>query len=95
MIFRMPQLAVRDTPKLARDLDMVVRRKLEAAALHQPHDGVDDGFRREAVAHFRFEPEDVAGQMKCADLASPVGQQLVGANRAADDLVEYSAGYPP
>ena len=35
-----------------------------------------------------FEPEHVAGQMKRADLAASVGKQLVGANRAADHLID-------
>ena len=60
----------------------------EAAALHQAHGGVDDGFGREAMGGAGFEPEDVAGQMECADLAASVGKQLVGANRAADHLID-------
>ena len=88
VIFRMPQFAGRHAPELARDLDVALCRLLKAAALHQAHGGVDDGFRREPVVGAGFQPEDIARQMKCADLAPSVGKQLVGANGAADDLVD-------
>src|SRR6266446_2518688 len=84
----MPQLASRDAPKLARDPDIVVCRLLEAAALYEAHGGIDDGFRRQAMVHSRFQSEDVARQMKCANLAASVGQKLVGTNRAADHLID-------
>src|SRR3954447_501323 len=35
-----------------------------------------------------FETEDVPSQMESADLASPVGQQLVASNRTVHDLVD-------
>ena len=35
-----------------------------------------------------FETEDVAGEVKGADLAAPVAEQTIAANRAAHDLVD-------
>src|SRR5690348_17691996 len=39
-----------------------------------------------------FESENVAGEVEGADLPAAVAQDLVGANRAADHLVEILAG---
>src|ERR1700674_487779 len=84
----MPEFAGRHAPELARDPDVDARRLFEATAFHQAHGGIDDGLRRKAVVVARFESEDVARQMKRADLAPPIGKQLVSPNRAADDLID-------
>ena len=64
------------------------RGLLETAAFHQPHGGIDNGFRRQAAGNSQFEPEDIARQKKRADLAPSIGKQFVGPNRAADDLID-------
>ena len=87
MIFRMPEIAGGHRPELARDLNVDAGGLLEAAALHQPHRGIDDGFRGQPVDRSGFEAEDVAGQVECADLTPSVGEQLVAANRARNHLV--------
>src|SRR5258707_5278574 len=83
----MPEFACRHGPEFARDLYIASRRLLETAAFHQPHSGIDNGFRRKPVGHSRFEPEYFARQEKRADLAASIGKQLVSPNRAADDLI--------
>ncbi len=88
MVFRVPEVARGHRPELAGNLDVDAGRLLEAAALHQPHRGIDDGFRGQPVDRSRFEAENIARQMEGADLAASVGQQLVAANRARDHLVD-------
>ena len=84
----MPELTGGHAPEFAGDLDVYAGGLLEAAALYQAHGRVDDGFRGEAMAGARFESKDVARQEKCADLAAPVGEQLVSPNRAPDHLID-------
>src|SRR5262249_31799288 len=70
------------------DLDIGSSNLFEPAALHKTHGGVDDRFCREPVGGARFKPEYIAWQMKGADLTSPVGEELVGADRSGNHLVD-------
>src|SRR4029079_4479950 len=60
----------------------------QAAALHQADGGIGDCFGCQAMGGTRIETEHVTSQMGRADLAPAVAQELVGANRAADYLVD-------
>src|ERR1700676_967898 len=88
MIFGMPKVTGCHCPEFARNLNIASRRLLKAAAFYQSHGGIDNGFRREPVDHSRFEPEDVARQVKRADLTPSVRKQLVGPNGATDYLID-------
>ena len=81
MVFRVPEVAGRHRPKLARNLNIDAGRLLQAAALHQTHGRIDNGFRGEPMSCSGFKPEDVTRQMECADLTPSVGKQLVAASR--------------
>src|SRR5262245_77982 len=84
----MLQFARCERPEIAGDADVALRGLFEAPALHQAQRGVEDGFGGKAMGRAGFEAEDVAGQMEGADLAAAVGEQLVGAHRAANHLVD-------
>ncbi|MGY4344393.1 hypothetical protein ACVWXM_000857 [Bradyrhizobium sp. GM7.3] len=75
-------------PKLAGDLDVGGCGLLEARALHEAHSGVDDSFSSKAVGGAGFEAEHVAGKVEGADLAAAVGEKLVAAHGAGDDLID-------
>src|SRR5436190_22360336 len=83
----MTKVARRDGPEFARDLDIRFRCLLKMTASHQPHRSIDDSLRREPVGGSQFQPKDITREMKRADLASPVGKQLMCPDGAADDLV--------
>jgi hypothetical protein len=57
-------------------------------SFHKAYGRIDDGFGRKAVVGAGFQPKDVAGQQKRADLAASVGKQLVGPHGAADHLID-------
>jgi hypothetical protein len=73
------------------DLDIRSGGGFQAAALHQADGGVGDRFSRQAMGGAGIEAEHVAGQMERADLAPSVVEQLVGADRAADHLIDIFA----
>jgi len=58
------------------------------SATDDAHGGVDDRLRRKAMLAAVREAENVAGQVKGADLPAAVGQQLVAPYRAGFDLVD-------
>ena len=60
----------------------------QSAALYQTHGGVDDCFCSEAVDAAVLKPKNVTGQVECADLSPSVGEELVTAHRAVDDLID-------
>ena len=64
------------------------RNVLQAAPFHQPYCRIDDRFRGKSVGGTVLQPKNVAGQVEGADLAAAVGEELVAANRAVDDLVD-------
>ena len=61
---------------------------LEAAPLDQANRGVHDRLRRKPVLASVFQPEDVAGEVKRADLATAVRKQLVASHCAGLDLID-------
>ena len=61
---------------------------MHGAALDDQDVRVGDRLGREGVLVAHLEAENVARQVEGADLAAAVVQDLVGADRAADDLVE-------
>src|SRR6266702_6499838 len=88
----MPEVACRHGPQITCNLHIDAGGLFEAAALHEPHGGVNNGFSGQPMDSSRFEPENVTRQMECADLTPSVGKQLVGANRTADHLVDIFRG---
>ena len=62
VVFGVPEVAGRHGPELARDLNIDPRRLLEAAALHQAHGGIDNGFRREPVGSPDSSPKTSPGR---------------------------------
>src|SRR5215216_5151788 len=70
------------------DLDIRSRGGFQAAALHQTDSSIGDRFSRQAMGRAGIEAEHAAGQMERADLAPSVVEELVGANRAADHLID-------
>ena len=69
-------------------LEFARREVHHRAALDDEHVAVGNRFGREGVFSAGLEAKDVTGQIERADLAAAVGQHLVGAHCAADDLVE-------
>src|SRR4051794_12879415 len=88
----MPQLASGHGPEAPRYLNRDAGRLLEATAFHQANGGICDRFCSQPMNRSGLQPEYVARQMKRADLASAVVQQLVGTNRAANHLVDVFGG---
>ena len=67
------------------------RHTLQTFAFHETNRGVNDGFGCEAMETL-FEAEDIASQVKRADLATTVRQKLVTPNRAFNHLIEVVYG---
>ncbi len=84
----MPEVAGGHGPEFSRNLDIGPCCLFETAAFHQAHGGIDDGFRRQPVVGSGFESEDVAWQVKCADLTPSVRKQFVSPNGALNDLID-------
>lgn len=81
----MPEVACRHRPKLARDQNFDPGRLLKAAALHQTHGSIDNGFRCKPVGRSGFQAENITCQVEC--LTPPVGKQFVTANRTTYHLI--------
>jgi hypothetical protein len=83
-----PQLAVGEGEEFATDGGITIGKRRQHAALN--HEDFRIGYRlgRKDVLFVELQSEDVAGQIKPADLAAPVAENLVGAHAAADDLVD-------
>ena len=88
MVFRVPEIACGHGPEIVGNSDVGSCGGFQAAALHQADGGIGDRFGCQAMGGTRIETEHVTSQMERADLAPAVAQQLVGANRAADHLVD-------
>ena len=71
---------------------IVLRLTLQAFAFNKVNGGVDDGFGGETMDVPVFEAEDIARQVKRADLASTVRQEFVTTNRAFDHLIDIVCG---
>src|SRR5260370_2283459 len=69
------------------DREIGFRHALQAFAFHQANRGVNDGFGCEAM-EIMFEAEDIASQVKRADLAATVREKLVAPNRAFNHLID-------
>ena len=88
VVLGMLQIAGRHVQKVERDQRVAFRHMLQAASLHQSHGRIDDRLRGEPMNRTVFQAENVAGQVKSADLTAAVGKQLVASNRAVNDLVD-------
>ena len=88
MILHAPQFTRRQRPQLARDVVVSLRESRDGTPTDKQHARFDDRFSRVRVLALEFKAEDVAGRMKGLNLAPSVGQDSVGADSAADDLVE-------
>src|SRR3954452_15057474 len=84
----MPQAGCRHAEEIAGYRQIGLGDEFEAAALHQADGGVHDRLRGEAMVGSDLEAEDVVGEVKGADLAAAVGEQLVAPYRAGYDLVD-------
>jgi hypothetical protein len=60
MVLGMPEISGSHGPELARDLNIGGSRLLETSSLHQPHGGIDDGFRSQPMDGARFQSEYVS-----------------------------------
>src|SRR5258705_13661716 len=69
------------------DREIGFRHALQTFAFHETNRGVNDGFGCEAM-EIMFEAEDIASQVKRADLAATVRQKLVAPNRAFNHLID-------
>src|SRR5947207_1751701 len=84
----MAEVARRDGPEFARNLDIRFGGLLKTTASHQPHGRINDSLCGEPVGRSQFEPKDITREMKRTDLASPIRKQLVRADSAADNLID-------
>ena len=84
----MLKVAGRHVQKVEGDHRVAFRDVLETAPLHQPYCRIDNCLCGEAVLGTVFQPKNVTGQMEGADLAAAVGEELVAANGAVDDLID-------
>ena len=66
---------------------------LKARSFHEPQCGVDDGFRRKPVCRPVFEAKDVTGEVKGADLATAVGEELIASDRTIDHLIDIFGAF--
>ena len=82
------QLAAGQRPELAGDVVVARGERDDGAALDHEHLAVGDRLGGEGVLVADLEAEHVARQVERADLAAAVVEDLVGAHRAADDLVD-------
>src|SRR6516225_4339452 len=88
MLLHTSQFAGGQLPHLAGDIIVPCRKRHHRAAFDHDNLAVGDRFRRKRVLVSGLETENVAGQMEGSDLTAPVHQDLVGAHRSTDDLVE-------
>src|SRR5262245_63603729 len=92
MILGVTQIARCHVEQIVRHLHIVLGHQLEAATLEQADGGIDDRFGGKAVLRPDLEPENVADEMKRADLAPAVREQFVAPYRTALDLVNVVGG---
>jgi len=71
------QVAPGHAEQVSRDHRIALSHHLEAAALDQANRCVHDRLRRKPMFASVLQSEDVAGEVKRADLATAVGKQLV------------------
>ena len=88
VVFRVLQVTRGHAEQVSRDQRIALSHHLEAAPLDQANRGVHDRLRRKPVLASVFQSEDVAGQVKRADLATAVRKQLVASHGADLDLID-------
>jgi hypothetical protein len=74
-----PQLAGGQGEELAGNRGVAPGQRRQRLALDHQHFRVGDRFGRAGVLVGKFETENVAGQIKSADLSAPVAEDLVRA----------------
>ena len=84
----MPEVARCHVQEIERHHRVGFRYVFQAASFHQPYCRIDDRLRGKSVGCSVLQPENVASQVERADLAAAIGEELVGANRTARDLVD-------
>jgi hypothetical protein len=84
----MPEVARCHIQEIERHLGVGFRHVLKAAPLHQPYRRLYDGLRGKLVGATVLQPKNVSRKMESADLAASIGEELVGANRTINDLVD-------
>ena len=82
------QLAAGQREELPRDRSVAPGQRVDRAALDHEHFGVGDRLGGQRMLVGEFKTENIAGQIKSADLTAAVAEDFVGANAAADDLVK-------
>ena len=88
MVFGVSEVAGGHGPEIVGNPDIRSGGGFEVAPLHQADGGIGDRFSGQSMGRTRIEAEHIAGQMERTDLASPVVEELVGTNRATDDLID-------
>src|SRR5690242_13948614 len=74
--------------KLPGVVAVITHHPEQRPALDDADDRIGDRLGREAVLLSLLEPEDVTGEVESADLAASIRQDLDGARRPMDDLVD-------
>ena len=83
----MLKVVCRHTKNVENEGFIGFRYTIQALTLHKPNGGSNDGFGREAMELTIFEAEDIASQVKRADLAATVRQKFVTPRRAFNHLI--------
>src|SRR3982750_2701825 len=79
--------------ELSNHRRIVLCLTLQALAFNKANGGVDDSFGCETMELTILEAEDIARQVKRADLAATVRQEFVSPNRAFNYLIDILCGF--
>ena len=93
MVLGALEVAGRHRPQVAGNVVVAGGEGDEGAFLDHHDHRIGDRLGGEAVLGRGFEAEHVAFQMKAADLATAVAEELVGPDRSRDDLVDIVGGF--
>ena len=79
--------------ELSNHRRIVLCLTLQGLAFDKTNGGVDDSFGCETMELTILEAEDIARQVKRADLAATVRQEFVSPNRAFNYLIDILCGF--
>src|SRR5467141_2375103 len=87
VVFGMLKIVSRHIQETSDDREIGFCHALQTVTFHEANRGVNDGFGCETM-EIMFEAKDIASQVKRADLATTVRQELVAPNRAFNHLID-------
>jgi len=88
VVFGVLQITGGHDQEIACDRRVHLGDVLETGAPREANGGLDDRFGGETVRGTVFQAEDVANQVKCANLSPAVREELVAPHRTLDHLID-------